>query len=183
MTLLCKAIGITLPDHSMTRLDALGALATLLVDSYRQPTAYALDPDGPEQIEALEEAVIRLKGYAEAQASLSCAYEPFAWRILDGEVIGRRWTEAEAAWWPKRFFARYAIVKEMRAGGALEQFSFCCSEAIASVADIVGAGGRRDRRERPAHRRPQAAHRARRHRPQARFELGKDLLNGLKSGL
>ena len=116
---LCEAIGIALPDHSMTRLDALGELATLLVDSYRQPTAYALDPDGPEQIEALEEAVIRLKDYAEAQASLSCAYEPFAWRILDGEVIGRRWTEAEAAWWPKRFFTRHAIVKEMRAGGAL----------------------------------------------------------------
>ncbi len=116
---LCKAIGITLPDRSMTRLDALGELATLLVDSYRQATAYALEPDGPNRLEALEEAVIRLKDYAAAQASLSCAYEPFAWRVLDGEIIGRRWTEAEAAWWPKRFFVQRAIVKEMRASGAL----------------------------------------------------------------
>ena len=116
---LCKAIGITLPDRSMTRLDALGELATLLVDSYRQATAYALEPDGPNRLEALEEAVIRLKDYAAAQASLSCVYEPFAWRVLDGEVIGRRWTEAEAAWWPKRFFVQRAIVKEMRASGAL----------------------------------------------------------------
>ncbi len=116
---LCDAIGIALPDRSMTRLDALGELATLLVDSYRKPTAYALKSDGLDRIEALKEAVVRLKAYAEAQASLSCAYEPFAWRSLDGEDIARRWAVAEAMWGLKRFFARRSIVKEMRANGAL----------------------------------------------------------------
>ena len=115
---LCDAIGIALPDRSITRFEALGELAGLLVDSYRAPTAYALEANGAERIEALEEAVIRLKAYGEARSLLGCPYEPFAWRALDGEDIGRRWTEAGAAWWPKRFFARRRVLKEMRANGA-----------------------------------------------------------------
>ena len=114
----CEAIGIALPDHSMARLNALGELARLLLDSYRQPTAYALEPEGLDRIEALEEAMACLKAYAELQVSLSCAYEPEAWQTLDGEDIGRRWTAAEKAWWPKRFFARRSIVKQMRENGA-----------------------------------------------------------------
>ena len=115
---LCEATGIVLLDSSMTRLDALGQLASLLVDSYRQPTAYALRPDGQDRISDLEEAVKRLKAYAEAQESLSCAYEPFAWRSLDGEGLGLRWSEAEASWSLKRFLGKRGIVKEMRANGA-----------------------------------------------------------------
>ncbi len=114
----CEAIGIVPSDHSMTRLDSLGELARLLLDSHGQPTAYALGPDGPEKIEALAEAAGRLKAYANAQASLSCTYEPFAWRALNGEDLHRRWTEAESKWWLKRVFAKRRIVKEMRANGA-----------------------------------------------------------------
>ena len=115
---LCEAIGIDLPDHSMTRLDALGELASLLTDSYRQPTAFAFAPDGMDQAEALREAAVRLRVYARAQTSLSCAYEPFAWRSLDGEALRGRWEEAERTWWPLRFFAKGRIIKEMRANGA-----------------------------------------------------------------
>ena len=115
---LCETVGINLPDHSMTRLDALKELARLLLDSYRKPTAYALEANGMEQTEAFEEAVERLKAYSEAQAALSCAYEPFAWRKIDGEDIHRRWAETETFWWPKRFFVRRGIRKEMRANGA-----------------------------------------------------------------
>lgn len=118
---LCDVVGIALSDHSMTRLDALGELASLLIDSYRQPTAYALESDGHDQIEALEEAVVRLKSYTDAQTVLSCDYKSFAWRDIDGEDIGRRWTAAEATWWPKRFFAQRSILKEMRANGALDK--------------------------------------------------------------
>ena len=115
---LCDAIGVALPERSMTRFEALGELAGLLVDSYRRPTAYALEAKGAERIEALEEAVVRLKAYGEAWSSLACPYEAFAWRALDGEDLGRRWAAAGAAWWPKRFFARRRILKEMRANGA-----------------------------------------------------------------
>lgn len=111
-------IGITAPDRSMARMDAIAELATVLVESYRRQTAYALEPDGPNRIEALEDAVQRLKAYAEAQAELSCAYDPMAWRKLDGDEIAQRWQHAEAAWWPKSYFARRRLIKDMKVGGA-----------------------------------------------------------------
>lgn len=116
---LLGAIGIVVQDRSMARMDAIADLATVLMESYRRQTAHALEPDGPDRIEALEEAVQRLKAYAEAQAALSCAYGPMAWRKLDGDEIAKRWQEAGAAWWPKSFFARRRVIKDMKAGGAL----------------------------------------------------------------
>ncbi|MFO1434053.1 MAG: DUF4011 domain-containing protein [Candidatus Competibacteraceae bacterium] len=115
---LLDAIGITVPDRTMARLDALADLATILMDSWRQPTAYALEPDGADRIDALGEAVERLKVYAEAQATLSCAYDPMAWRQLDGEAIAQRWQEANATWWPKRLVTRRRVIKELKAAGA-----------------------------------------------------------------
>ncbi|SMF85439.1 AAA domain-containing protein [Tistlia consotensis] len=116
---LSETIGVQLPDRTMERLEAFGRLAQVLADSYRRQTSYALEQDGPDVIDALEEAVERLKAYAEAQAQLSCRYEPMAWRKLDGEEIGRKWQEACAAWWPKSVFARRAVMKELGLGGAL----------------------------------------------------------------
>lgn len=115
---LLDAVGITIPDATMARLDAVAELANVLTDSYRKQTAYALEPDGSERIEALEEAVKRLKNYAAAQSALSCTYDPMAWRNLDGDEIGRLWQEANAAWWPKSFFARHSIIKMMKKAGA-----------------------------------------------------------------
>ena len=118
-TALLDATGITLPDLTLDRLDALSAFASLLAESWRKQTAYAFEPDGQERIEMLEEAVIRLKAYAEAQASLSCAYEPMAWRRLDGDDIARRWQEAEQSMWPKSALAKRKLIKELKAAGAL----------------------------------------------------------------
>ncbi len=116
---LCETIGVQLPDRTMERLEAFGRLAEVIADSYRKQTSYALEQDGPDVIEALEEAVGHLKAYAEAHAQLSCRYEPMAWRKLDGKEIGRRWQEACAAWWPKSVFARRTVMKELGLGGAL----------------------------------------------------------------
>lgn len=115
---LLDAVGITLPDRTLERLDALAGFAALLSESYRTQVGFALEADGAERIEALEEAVRRLKAYAEAQTGLSCSYDALAWRTLDGGDIARRWQEAEAAWGPKKFFAKRTLVKEMKAGGA-----------------------------------------------------------------
>lgn len=112
------AIGITIPDQTFTRFDALVDLATVLTESYRKQTAYALEQDGSDRIESLEEAVKRLRAYAELQAALSCTYDPMAWRELDGDEIAERWQDAEIAWWPKSFFARRRIIKDMKAAGA-----------------------------------------------------------------
>ena len=102
----------------MARLDGLGELAALLLDSYQQQTAYALEPDGHDQDMALEEAVIALRLYAEAQASLSCAYDPFAWRTLDGEHIGRLWASAQSKWRLMRWFAQRNIEIKLKNNGA-----------------------------------------------------------------
>ncbi len=121
----CSALldgaGITVPDRTLERLDAVSEFALLLAESWRKQTSYALEADGQDRIEALEEAVRRLKAYAEAQASLSCSYEPMAWRRLNGDDIARRWQEAEEAWGPKGFFAKRKLIKEMKAAGALGQ--------------------------------------------------------------
>ena len=114
-----EAIGIAVPDRSMARMDAISYLAMALTESYRRQTAYALEPDGLDRIKALEEAVRQLKAYAEAQAALSCAYEPMAWRKLDGDEIKKRWQAAKATWWPKSFFARRRVIQDMKAGGTL----------------------------------------------------------------
>lgn len=118
----CKAfldsIGFVAPEPSMSLLDAISELATVLMESYRKQIAYALDTDGTERIEALEEAVQRLKAYAEAQAQLSCSYDPMAWRRLDGDEIAQRLQQAKIAWWPKNIFIRRRLIKDMQAGGA-----------------------------------------------------------------
>ena len=115
---LCGSLGVELPDHTMTRLESLGELARVLLDSFRKPTFYALGPDGLDQIDALAEAEQRLEEYGSAQAALSCQYQPFAWRKLDGEEISRRWAEADQKPWPMSTFAKRQIVKELCANGA-----------------------------------------------------------------
>lgn len=115
---LCGAIGIGLTDHSMSRLEALSELTKTLLDSFRKQTSFALEADGAEQIDALEQAVSCLKAYAEAQASLSCSYDPFSWRKIDGEDIARRWSAAEQSWFLKRQYLRWRVIRDMRGLGA-----------------------------------------------------------------
>lgn len=115
---LCGALGIVLENCSMGQIYALGELAGMLIEAYQKQVAWALDSDGESKISAMEDAARRLEIYNEAQSRLSCAYKPFAWRELDGEDIGLRWTEATSKWWLPRFFAKRRVIKEMRLRGA-----------------------------------------------------------------
>ncbi len=115
---LLEVIGISIPDRTMTRIDSLKNLAETLQESWRKQTAFALEPDGPERIEAIDEAVSHLNSYAEAQSALSCRYDPTAWRKLDGEDIARRWGDAEESWLVKRVVVRRRVLKEMKEAGA-----------------------------------------------------------------
>ena len=114
---LLKAMSLDLPPASPTRLAALSRLARLI--HRQQPIADALGPNGATQIQALKEAGKRLRVYQANRRLLSCDYEPFAWRDLDGEALGQRWEAATTAWWLKSFFAKRGILKELRAKGAL----------------------------------------------------------------
>ena len=114
---LLKAMKLDLPPASPTRLGALRELAQLIHG--QQPIADALGPNGATQIQALKEAGQRLRVYQANRRLLSCDYEPYAWRKIDGEELGQRWEAATTAWWPKSFFAKRGILKALRAKGAL----------------------------------------------------------------
>ena len=114
---LCKALGVALPTGALRGLDALDRLAKALLISHKQPTVHALASDGQACIEALREVAPLLSDYAAVQKSLSCAYDSFAWRKVDGGDIGKRWEEAQKFWWLKRVFASRSIIKELRREG------------------------------------------------------------------
>ena len=115
---LCEALDVSLPDFSLARLDGLGELASVLLDSYQHQVDYALGPDAQSWIDALQEAAVALRSYNEAQSSLSCEYAPFAWRAIDGEHVARLWATAQSKWWLFRVLAEWDIEAELKKKGA-----------------------------------------------------------------
>ena len=115
---LLKTIGIKLPDRTVESMDDLADLATILQESWRQQTAYALEPDGADRIEALGRAAVLLKSYAKAKGELSCPYDSMSWRKIDGKEIARRWHEANNSWLIKRILACRRVIKDMKESGA-----------------------------------------------------------------
>tara|TARA_R110002049_G_scaffold130820_1_gene289278 strand:+ start:7775 stop:13804 length:6030 start_codon:yes stop_codon:yes gene_type:complete len=115
---LSSSIEVRLPDRSIKRLESFGEFSEVLRAAYRKQTAFALEAEGQDRIEALEKSVVHLKAYAAAQARLSCPYDPMAWRRLDGEELLSRWADSENYWILKRLIAQRKIRKDMRAGGA-----------------------------------------------------------------
>lgn len=113
-----RVVGIGGAYRNMAGLQALADLASLLAECWQKQAGFALDPNGVEKIDGLTEAISRLRTFEEAKASLSCPYEALAWRKLDGDDVGRRWKAANSAWWPKSFFARRSVIKELTDGGA-----------------------------------------------------------------
>jgi very-short-patch-repair endonuclease len=115
---LSESLGLSLENSKFDNLYSVENFAALLTECYRMPAAFALEPEAQESIDALAQAVTRLRNYTETQAGLSCSYEPFAWRKLDGADLANRWSIANNSWFLKAFFAKRAIVKEMKLGGA-----------------------------------------------------------------
>ncbi|GAA0584566.1 AAA domain-containing protein [Halomonas salifodinae] len=118
LTSLEKALGISLGVVGLPKLAAMAECGQVLLDAYRQQASFALEPDATDRLDALEEAVTQLKAYIETQAKLSCTYEALAWQKLDATVLGQAWAEANDTWWPKSWFAKRKVVKQMREGGA-----------------------------------------------------------------
>lgn len=116
---LWNALGLSLGNVPLQKFDAVAELGQVLLDAYRKQPAFALEPDATDRMEALEEAITYLKKYIQAQAKLSCQYSPLAWQKLDADVLGERWREANTTWWPKNFFAKRAVIKELKQGGAI----------------------------------------------------------------
>ncbi|WP_235042121.1 DUF4011 domain-containing protein [Vreelandella profundi] len=113
-----KALGIRLGTLNFAKFSAVAECCQVLLDAYRQSASFALEPDAPDLFDALEEAVIQLKTYIATQAKLSCSYAPLAWQQLDTTVLGPAWAAANQTWWPKSWFAKRGVVKQLREGGA-----------------------------------------------------------------
>ncbi|MGL6162419.1 DUF3320 domain-containing protein [Microbulbifer sp.] len=113
-----KAAGLSLGNVGLARLGAVAEFGQVLLDSYRKPAAFALEPDAPDRLDALEEAVAQLKAYIGQQARLSCGYEALAWQKLDADSLEREWGEANQTWWPRSFFAKRKVLKRIRQNGA-----------------------------------------------------------------
>ncbi|MBV66328.1 DUF4011 domain-containing protein [Halomonas sp. R1t8] len=113
-----KALGIRLGTLNFAKLSAVAECCQVLLDAYRQSASFALEPDAPDRLDALEEAVTQLKTYIATQAKLSCSYAPLAWQQLDTTVLGSAWAAANETWWPKSWFAKRGVVKQLREGGA-----------------------------------------------------------------
>ncbi|AZZ92641.1 DUF4011 domain-containing protein [Hahella sp. KA22] len=113
------ALGVSFGDADLSKLSAVEELGQVLLDSYRTQASFALEPDGPDRLEALEEAVGQLKIYIDAQSRLSCKYEALAWKKLDADSLDIQWRDANQTWWPKSFFAKRKVLKQMRQNGAL----------------------------------------------------------------
>jgi very-short-patch-repair endonuclease len=115
---LIEQLGLRIIDRKLAALDGLAELSEVLQASYRKETGFAFEDGGVERIEALEEAVTRLKAYAQHMANLSVRYEPQAWLNLDGKALQRRWDEAQSQGWLRRQWVRWQIVWQLRRGGA-----------------------------------------------------------------
>lgn len=113
-----KSLGAELGVMSLPKLAAAVEFGQVLLDAYRTQASFALEHDATDRLEALEEAVTKLKHYIATQAKLSCQYAPLAWKALDADQLATAWAEANDSWWPKSFFAKRKVLKQMRAGGA-----------------------------------------------------------------
>ncbi|MEO9656367.1 DUF4011 domain-containing protein [Marinomonas sp.] len=113
-----SALGFEFGDISISQLALLEELGQVLLDSYRTQSGYALEPDGQDLIEALEQAVTLLQSYIRLQSELSCDYSPLAWKSIDPAGLKSEWQAANEAWFLKRFFATRKIIKDVKAKGA-----------------------------------------------------------------
>lgn len=113
-----KALGVEFGIMPLLKLGAVAECGQVLLDAYRTQASFALEPDAADRLEALEDAVTRLKLYIATQTKLSCQYAPLAWKALDADELAIAWSQAKEAWWPKSFFARRKVLQRMRAGGA-----------------------------------------------------------------
>jgi len=113
-----KALNVELGTMPLPKLAAVAECGHVLLDAYRTQASFALEPDAADRLDALEDAVTRLKHYISTQAKLSCQYTSLAWKTLNADELDSAWSNANEAWWPKSFFAKRKVFKQMRAGGA-----------------------------------------------------------------
>lgn len=98
---------------------AFGQLAEVLLNSHGKETHLFLGGEEPEKLNALQAADQALSEYKTALKNLSCSYEEFAWRGLNGGDLQTRLSEAQNSWWLGKILKTRKIRATLKEGGAI----------------------------------------------------------------
>lgn len=98
---------------------AFGQLAEVLLNSHGKETHVFLGVEGSAKLNALQAASQALSEYETAFKKLSCSYEEFAWRRLNGDDLQMRLSEAQNSWWLGKILKTRKMRSTLKAGGAI----------------------------------------------------------------
>lgn len=106
----------SLPEAALTkaRLDGLAKLAELLPHAYGEDFGFALSPQGPKLLRAINECLDLLAARGKSVAALSCDYRPEALGALPVADLKGVWAEADVKWWPASATRRRRVRKVLR---------------------------------------------------------------------
>ena len=117
---MCKTANLPASEAiNHPQLLAFGKLAEVLLNSHGKETHVFLDGEGSEKLNALQAADQAIREYETAFKKLSCPYEEFAWRVLNGDDLQIRLAEAKNSWWLGRIIKARKIRSTLKKGGAI----------------------------------------------------------------
>ncbi len=98
---------------SLNQVEAISSLAKAVTDAYGLKPAFALEASGRENIVDAEVVSVLLAEYEQITKDLSVEYTPLPWKRISVDDLSAKWQEAENSWWPKSFFGRLKVRKNL----------------------------------------------------------------------
>jgi len=120
-TWLLDKLGLTSPAFDYQQLDTLSELAKLLPSCHGREIVYAADAAASRTIKTMREACNLLLEYRKEEKGLSCRYNKQPWQNMDIDSLQSKWRAAASTWWPKSFFQKRSIIKELKTLGGAER--------------------------------------------------------------
>lgn len=117
---MCKTTNLPASNEiNYSQLLAFGQLAEVLLNSYGKETHLFLGGGGSTKLNALQAADQAMSEYKTAFKKLSCPYEEFAWRRLNGNDLQMRLSEAQNSWWFGEILKTRKIRATLKKDGAI----------------------------------------------------------------
>ena len=117
---MCKTANLPASNAiNYSQLLAFGQLAEVLLSSHGNETHLFLRGRMSAKLNALQAADQALNEYETALKKLSCSYEEFAWRRLNGNDLQMRLSEAQNSWWLGKILRTRKIRATLKKDGAI----------------------------------------------------------------